>query len=324
MKYHIRIEGELGQEWADWFGGSAIAREADGVTRLTCAELDQAALHGLLRRLRDLGLPLLSINRIDDSPEGSLRESRDSRPAQRDHRDHRRQIMISEKSAPRLLGAMFLIVIVTSALGGMQSAVTGTGAISDVLVAISSKPAQMQWTALGNLANSLGIVALAVLLYTVLKRQNKILALVALGWWLGEALFCAISQIGAFALVPLSLEFVKAGAPAQSYYQSLGAFLYQGIAKTAYTFLMVFYCTGGIIWYSLFFKSRYIPRPISLFGVAAVCVSLVGMIFELFGHSVSIFVSLPIGLFELSVGVWLLVRGIPGWSGMAARGTDSR
>ncbi len=231
--------------------------------------------------------------------------------------------MISEENAPRLLGAMFLIVIVTSAFGGMQSSVTGTGAISDILVGVSNKPTQMQWTALGNLVNSLGIVALAVLLYTVLKRQNRILALVALGWWLAEAVFCAISQIGAFALVPLSFEFVKAGAPANSYYQSLGGFLYQGIAKTAYTFHMVFYCAGGIIWYSLLFKSRYVPSPISLFGVAAVCVSLVGMVFELFGRFVPIFVSLPIGLFELVIGVWLLVRGIPGWSGMAARSDNT-
>jgi hypothetical protein len=54
--------------------------------------------------------------------------------------------MISEKNAPRLLGAMFLIVIVTNALGGMQSSVTRTGTISDILVASSSKSAQMQWT----------------------------------------------------------------------------------------------------------------------------------------------------------------------------------
>jgi hypothetical protein len=221
--------------------------------------------------------------------------------------------MISEKNAPRLLGAMFLIVIVTSALGGLQSSVTGTGTISDILVAISARPDQMRWTALVNLVNSLGIAALAVLLYSVLKRQNRVLALVALGWWMGEALFCAISQIGAFALVPLSLEFVKAGAPAQSYYQALGGFLYQGITRTAYTFHMLFYCAGGIIWYSLFFTSNYVPRPISIFGVASVSVSLVGMVVTLFGHVVPIFVSLPVGLFELVIGVWLLVRSIPGW-----------
>jgi hypothetical protein len=66
MEYQIRIKGELGQEWADWFGGSAIAREGDGVTLLTCAVVDQAALYGLLRKLRDLGLPLISITRTDD------------------------------------------------------------------------------------------------------------------------------------------------------------------------------------------------------------------------------------------------------------------
>jgi hypothetical protein len=68
MKYQVRIEGELGQEWADWFGGPAISREGDGVTVLTCDVVDQAALYGLLWRLRDLGLPLISVNRIVGSP----------------------------------------------------------------------------------------------------------------------------------------------------------------------------------------------------------------------------------------------------------------
>lgn len=66
MKYQIRIQGELGQEWADWFGGSAISPGGDGVTLLTCVVVDQAALHGVLRKLRDLGLPLLSVNRIEE------------------------------------------------------------------------------------------------------------------------------------------------------------------------------------------------------------------------------------------------------------------
>jgi hypothetical protein len=65
MTYHIRIEGELGQEWVDWFGGPAISREGAGVTLLTFGVADQAALYGLLWKLRDLGLPLVSINRVE-------------------------------------------------------------------------------------------------------------------------------------------------------------------------------------------------------------------------------------------------------------------
>jgi hypothetical protein len=70
MEYQIRIEGELGQEWAVWFGGATITREGAGVTLVSCAVADQAALHGLLRKLRDLGLPLLSITGIEDNPAG--------------------------------------------------------------------------------------------------------------------------------------------------------------------------------------------------------------------------------------------------------------
>ena len=66
MKYQIRIEGELGQQWADWFGSTSISREGGDVTVLTCEVADQAELHGLLRKLRDLGLALLSVNRIDN------------------------------------------------------------------------------------------------------------------------------------------------------------------------------------------------------------------------------------------------------------------
>jgi hypothetical protein len=62
--YEIRIQGHLPERWVEWFGDVAIGLEADGVTRLTCPALDQAALHGLLRKVRDLGLPLVSFNQV--------------------------------------------------------------------------------------------------------------------------------------------------------------------------------------------------------------------------------------------------------------------
>lgn len=63
--YQIRLRGHLGREWAEWFEGLAITLEADGNTLLTGPVMDQAALHGLLKRVRDLGLPLLSVNFVD-------------------------------------------------------------------------------------------------------------------------------------------------------------------------------------------------------------------------------------------------------------------
>jgi hypothetical protein len=63
MVYQIRIKGHLGPQWADWFGGLTITLEEGGETLLTCLVVDQAALYGLLRKVRDLGLPLISVTR---------------------------------------------------------------------------------------------------------------------------------------------------------------------------------------------------------------------------------------------------------------------
>jgi hypothetical protein len=63
--YQIRIKGHLGRQWTEWFGGLTITLEDDGVTLITGLVVDQAALHGLLRKVRDLGVPLLSVNHVE-------------------------------------------------------------------------------------------------------------------------------------------------------------------------------------------------------------------------------------------------------------------
>jgi hypothetical protein len=61
MVYQIRILGHLGRQWTDWFEGLSITLQNNGDTLLTGPVIDQAALHGLLRKVRDLGLPLLAV-----------------------------------------------------------------------------------------------------------------------------------------------------------------------------------------------------------------------------------------------------------------------
>jgi hypothetical protein len=64
MVYQIRIQGHLGRQWTNWFEGLTITLEENGDTILTGPVVDQAALHGLLRKVRDLGMPLISAIRI--------------------------------------------------------------------------------------------------------------------------------------------------------------------------------------------------------------------------------------------------------------------
>jgi hypothetical protein len=69
--YQIRIKGHLSQQWMDWFEGMTITLEEDGDTLLTGPVIDQAALHGLLKKVRDLGMPLLSVNAVGPDPKAT-------------------------------------------------------------------------------------------------------------------------------------------------------------------------------------------------------------------------------------------------------------
>ena len=69
MVYQIRIKGHLGHQWTEWYEGLTITQEEDGDTLLTGPVIDQAALHGLLKKVRDLGMPLLSVDSMQPNQE---------------------------------------------------------------------------------------------------------------------------------------------------------------------------------------------------------------------------------------------------------------
>lgn len=75
--YQIRIDGHLGSQWADWFEDLAITLEDSGDTLITGPVVDQAALYGLLKKVRDLGMPLVSVNRVQFNETHQYRSTKD-------------------------------------------------------------------------------------------------------------------------------------------------------------------------------------------------------------------------------------------------------
>jgi hypothetical protein len=212
----------------------------------------------------------------------------------------------------RLLGAAQLVVFAASMISErLLASVLGSGGASDMLVGIPKNLTRMRISNLVALVNSVAIAVLAALFYVVLNDQNKIIALVALGCFLAEAITLAVSKIGAYALIPLSQEFVEAGAPESSHFQTLGRFLYHGVDRQGYDIHMLFFCLGGMLWYYLLYVSGAVPRALSSWGLAAVSLLSVPVVLVLYRRDVTaaMILGLPYAPFELVLGLWLVVRG---------------
>ena len=219
--------------------------------------------------------------------------------------------MNTEISAIRLLGVAQLVVFAASMVSErLLTSVVGSGPIASILVSVSKNLTRMRISNLVALLNSLAIVVLAVMFYVVFYKQYRIIALLALICFVAEAITLAVSKIGAYGLIPLSQEFVKAGAPDPSYFQTLGDFLYHGLDRLGYDIHMLFFCLGGVLWYYLLYSSRLVPRPLAIWGLAAICLLSIPVLLVLYrrGSTPLMVLGLPYAPFELVLGIWLVVK----------------
>ena len=191
--------------------------------------------------------------------------------------------MNADMDTVRLLGAAQVMIIVAFFITeALQASAVGSGSISDILVNISKRLTLMRISSLAALAQTLVIISMGVLYYVVFYKEYKIIALVALGCFLVAAITFTVSKIGTNALIPISQEFVEAGAPETSYFQTLGDFLYNGVDKRGYEIYGLFMSLGFLLTSYLLYISRSIPRAISIWGLAALFLSLIPAVLTLY------------------------------------------
>jgi len=217
---------------------------------------------------------------------------------------------IPDNRLVRWLGAAFVAQFIGSiAAEGLSSSIL-TGNIPAVMVGVAHNAVQIRVDILIQLATWVSIIVMTSLLYVILRGRNRPVALVALVLWVTEVLLSAVSVLGLYALLTLSPDFVRAGAPPTSYYETLGN-LFLGLEQNAAEVSLLFFAIGAFLWYGLFFTTRLVPRGLSVWALLAMVLVSAGILPQVWDHSINVPLALDIPYlpFELVVGLWLLVRG---------------
>jgi len=217
--------------------------------------------------------------------------------------------MSSEDSSSKVLGVAFLLQAITSLLSGLilRVALIVPGNISESMIRIAGHAWLMRANILGEVTTAAGIIFLAAVLFLTLREHNQIMALVALGLYILEAALLAASRIAAFSLLRVSEEYVAGGRPANLLRLANQSLEFM---DSGYALLMLPFCFGAILFYYLFYKSRVIPRVLSLWGLIAVSLALIGSLLVACGREVSFLIFLPYLPFEFVVGIWILIKGL--------------
>jgi hypothetical protein len=217
--------------------------------------------------------------------------------------------MNTNNKIARIVGALFLFSNVTFLLGAFVFVEPIIGD-PDYLSLISENRGQVVLGVLLELANAVAYIGIAVLVFPILRQRFESMALWYVAFRVIEFVMQTLSDLSPLSLVTLSEEFVKAGAPAASSFHALGTLL---LAERAWAFQMVTIALilGAVMFYTMLYRSRLIPRFISVWGlIAAVCVIGTALL-DMFGIDPGSleFLGVLMLLNELFLGVWLIVKG---------------
>lgn len=162
------------------------------------------------------------------------------------------------------------------------------------------------------LINDVSVIGLPIVLFPVLKKYSERLALGYFGFRLMESVVLIVSKTGLLSLITLSQEYLAAGSPVDSYFQIAGA---AALADRfwASQIQVVFFCLSALIFYYVMFKSKLLPRFLSLWGFFAVASLIAANLLPVpdltEGFSIAQLLFLPIFISEILVALWLIVKG---------------
>ncbi len=218
--------------------------------------------------------------------------------------------MNSNKTTARFIGALFLAVMVAWFIGYML--IDSVISAPDYLIQVYPNKTRVIIGVLIEIIEAAGVISIAVMLFPVLKKFNVNIARGYFGFRIIESLMLIVAALSALLMVSLSQEYINTGAPDASSFETLGTLFIIVRADWSTLILSVFYSFAAFMFYYVLYKTRLIPRFISVWGLLAAVLVLAGTVAERFVHAelmVGIISGAPMGLNELFLGVWLVVKG---------------
>ena len=156
------------------------------------------------------------------------------------------------------------------------------------------------------------IVLIPIMMLPILRQHSESLAFGYVGFRFLEGILFIFAVIKSLSLISLSQEFISAGAPDTSYFQTLGNSLQAQNHWSTLIYIIVF-TIGALMFYNVLYKSKLLPRFISVWGLIAAALLLAGALLGLFGlihtSKIMIFLGPPVALNEITLSIWLFVKG---------------
>jgi hypothetical protein len=212
----------------------------------------------------------------------------------------------SYRTTARIVGVVFL--------AGMTVYVTGNVLVQSILAApdhLSTVPANSMLLAIGAmlmLMASVGDAAHGVLMFPVLKRHNERIAFGYFAARIVDSVLLAGGVVLLLLQIPLGREYLTAGVPDASYLQALSTLSVQAHLY-AYEIAMIAVGFAGLMLCYMFYRANLIPRLVAGWGLVGYASLLCGSVLQVLGFDLRLIHTIPGGLWELFIGVWLIVKG---------------
>ncbi len=221
---------------------------------------------------------------------------------------------ISYRRTAILVATLFLV----TAIGAIAGAALINPVINapDYLTAVFPKSATVISGMLFWLVNDIGIVFIGLLMFPILRKQSESMALGYVSMRIFESILMIVGVILAMLLIPLSQEYIKSGATDVATFQAIGSVLKQGEGWFLNTMQLICLGLGGIIFTSMLYQTKLVPRFISVVGIFGYALLLPAFVIALFGivdptpGGPGTILAVPVAFFEIILmPIWLYVKG---------------